>query len=60
MLSRTNHAVPAPRLHAHQVDEANAVLLQRFKVAWQVAPCQDAAVHSRVQRLDAPCRPHHS
>ena len=39
----------------HHIDEADAMLLQRFHVAGQVAPRQDAAVHTRVQGFDAPC-----
>lgn len=36
---------------AHQVDERNAVLLQRGNMTWQVAPRQNAAMYTRVQRL---------
>ena len=38
---------------AHQVNERNAVLLQRGHMAWQVAPRQDPAMYARVQRLHA-------
>ena len=39
----------------HHVNGRNAMLLDRRHVLRQVAPRQDAAVHARVQRLDAAC-----
>ncbi|MCY1240520.1 hypothetical protein D9M72_533730 [compost metagenome] len=41
------------QVHHQQVDRRDAVLGQRGHVLGQVAACQDAAVHLRVQRLDA-------
>jgi hypothetical protein len=38
----------------HEVDVADAMLLHRAHVLGEIAPTEQAAVHERVQRLDAP------
>ncbi len=41
------------QVHHHHVDHGNAVLFKCADVFREVAPCQNAAVHLGVQRLDA-------